>query len=192
MNPSAEFFKAELPPAKIIMRMRMAPYSLGHQILLRATGNAFVDDEAEPQYADLVCGVLICCQPYHRSRLALESRWLRLFLRYWGWRCGNFDIPQAMIQFRDYIREGQWHPDVNSTGERGQVLTSPWEHRLKVWLMERMHMSVGEALDYPLASAQLDYIVSGEMNGSIEPFSERNAEMFRLAKSMGEEKETAE
>ena len=45
-------------------------------------------------------------------------------------------------------------------------------------------MSASEALNYPLILANADYCTHGEATGTVELFSESDAELFRAAKAL--------
>lgn len=181
----AAFQQAALPEPFKVLGKNLAPYTLGHDILLGVFESGFCRDiKAPPTYEDLIVSTWVCS---HRSYGAvleqLEGRTIRMKLRLWGWRCGNFDLAEAYIHFSNYINAHTQEPPywVEERGNNGGPLGMPFSQYLKVTMMREFGMKEHEALDTPYAQAHANYLTILESNGRIRFMSETDRRAFDAA-----------
>jgi len=176
---SAQYYAAERPETPRVIGVKLAPYSLGHRVTLHAYGNSFANGK-EWTFSDLILGVLICSQSWTEWNRTRANPFLGMFLKFWGWKAGRFNIAEEGKKFAAYIHAGSYHPEVNSPASGGKEMVSPWELRVKLFLMRELGLSETAAMDRPLNLAWLEYCAHGELNGSIELFSatDREAQEF--------------
>ena len=101
-----DYYQAAVPDGWQILGVKLRPLSLGHLILLKRYGSAFVVGGI-PTEADLVLSVLICSRTYEEAlelvesgRFKQEAKKLEKALRV----CG--DVQARCEWFNDYINEG--------------------------------------------------------------------------------------
>jgi hypothetical protein len=197
------WYSAAVPNAPpLVLKLRMRPYCLGHEILLRRFNSPFAAgaDERQSKKAvsklfgeftlppitpdDLVLACLICCQSFEGALKTLESRWLSWLLRIWRWRLGRrVDWTAEIAAFCSYRIDGVWMPEINRKPNQ-KTLASPWQFRLLVILMENFRMSESEALNFPMAKAHLLYCARGEMEGNVDLFSEDDEALLNKVAEM--------
>lgn len=179
---SAHYYAAEASETPRCIGLKLRPYSLGHRLTLLAAGNSFVIGE-EWSFQDLILGVLVCSQTRAEWEKTKGNPFLGLFLKFWGWKAGKFNIAEEGKKFARYILDGSYHPEVNLPASGGKELVSPWEVRLKMFLMRELHLTEAQAMDRPLSLAWLEFCAHGEVNGSIELFSEADRQSVDFIKS---------
>lgn len=182
----AAWFTAAVPDAPVtVLKLRLRPYSLGHEILLTRLESPFVQAspisearrEADIRSALLVAA-LICSQTWEDACRTLHSPFLNLFLRFWRWRLRNTDWSAELIRFANYVRAGTWMPEVNTPKSGGRALKSPWPFRLAAILMREMHQSESAALNMSMSRAAAYYAAIGDMEGTLDLFGPADQAML--------------
>ncbi len=173
INQAARLLRAAAPQPPRCLGLQLRPYSLGHDIILHALDNAFTQGRRDIN--DLLIGVFICSQSYRDWERASKSIWLPVFLKVWGWFIRKRDFRVESEIFEQYLLAGNDCPDVNQNVSAEQrELAMPWQERLKVMLMVKLHLTEQEALDRPLALSNMDWCCLGELDGTINLFNNRD------------------
>ncbi len=169
MDNAANFYKAARPDLPRCVGLQMRPYSLGHHITLRRFDISFL--KGEPRYADLILGSFICSQTWNGWHEWLNSWKFKWLLRAWGWLQRKCNVRREAEIFAEYILQGSKAPEV-AIPSKSDALCSPWEIRLKLFLMREFRLNAEQAMDYPLALAWQEYCASLESEGKITLLSE--------------------
>lgn len=193
MDISAAFFKAAADSTSPLtcLGLPLRPYSLWHQIVLREAKNPAID-KGIPTYEDLIHGVFTCCQTmedYNES--AANPKTMRT-VKKWGkkiarWvKKGKIDLAREAVNFRDYVIHGNEEPDLNrDIRKQGRSPASSWEARLKICLMREFpQLTESQVLNRSLRQCSLELASIADMEGTAEAFSEEDAALFKLAKSL--------
>lgn len=101
------FADAARPAPVVCLKLRLLPYSLGHELLLLKQRSpflilSFAQFNALPitdQHAALIRAVMVCCNSWEENKK--PHRWLRL----WHWGIRNTNWPLAIADFRNYLAE---------------------------------------------------------------------------------------
>lgn len=173
MNSTALLLKAAADKPPRCLGLQLRPYSLGHDIILSALDNSFL--KAERDLNDLFIGVFICAHCWDEWKTVRRAWWLPLFLKLWGWHLRKRDFRKDCEIFESYLQSGYYCPDINvPVGQRRSGTAMPWQQRLKIFLMIKLHMTESEALNRPLALSNMDWATAGELDGTLELFSDRD------------------
>jgi hypothetical protein len=178
----AAWFTAAVPEAPtVVLGLRLRPYALGHEILLRRLGSPLVVPGPRQSSGDvctvLVLAALICSQTFEEACRSIHSPFLDLFLKVWHWRLRltqyalrrPTDWPAALARFAAYRAAGCWAPEINRP-KTGRTLQSPSEFRLLTVLMTEFGLSESDALNLPLARANAYYAAHGDLSGDLDLF----------------------
>jgi hypothetical protein len=163
----AAYYTAAVPAPFRVFGRSLLPFSVGHEILFKASSNNFsMDAEKPPNFGDLLMGVWMCSRQYsecvkslfHHRRMAA---WFAIVSR-----C--FRGEEELESWLRYLKHYRSFPDFSrkGTGQRCAI-GAPFEQILKVFLMETMHMSPEDALNYPYSWAMWDYLTHLEQNGAV-------------------------
>lgn len=180
-DSTARLLRAAVPKPPRCLGLRLKPYSLGHDLLLSALGNGFL--EGSPNFNDLFIGVFICAQDWREWERWEDSRWLSLTLRIWRLFIRAKEIPSAFATFDAYLRSGRDCPDINipiSKSSQAGTFGTPWQQRLKIFLVSKLGLTEEEAMSRPLALSNWDWSCYGEMDGTLELFSEKDEALFEF------------
>lgn len=163
----ASYVTAAVPEPYQVLGLRLKPFTLGHHILLRRFGCAFVADaETEVTKGDLLLGCLIC------------SMWNAEFLEFmddpehaakiikWGEQCGQFNFAEKCQLFQDYLKASFQEPSFTIVGEGGDT-SGDWSQNLKLAMMIKLGHTEEAVLNTPLASLMSDYFRCAEIDGLI-------------------------
>lgn len=193
MQIDAAFFSAAYASPKHCLGTPLLEFSLGHQIRLKATRNAFdagnPQGATDPQWEDLLEAVFICSQDWASFPKTIDSRWLNVALRFWGWRCaravkkGRLNLASEMVKFTDYIKDAGEEPDINrDTSKGGRWAGSPWELRMKLELMKMFPgLTEEQILNRPLRQCNIEIAARDEMEGKVEIFNKDDEQLFKMA-----------
>ncbi len=179
-NPAANFFRAARPEPPRCIGLQLRPYSLGHHIALHAYDSSFT--VGKPRFEDLVLGVFICSQTWAGWEAWRNSWKLPIVFKIWGWFAGKFDVRAEGERFTDYIAQASEVPEV-AVPAKGRTLSAPWESRLTLFLIETLHLTHEQAMDFPLALAWQHYVAHGEREGNITLLSEADKSGLEFAQS---------
>ncbi len=175
MNTAARLLRAAVPNPPRILGLQLKPYSLGHDLILTALENKFL--EADRSIDDLFIGVFVCSQSWSEWGRWSNSRWLPVSLRIWRWFIRTKDIRDAFNLFENYLELGRDCPDINmpvAAVGKASSFGSPWQERLKIFLVCKLGLTENEAMNRPLALSNFDWACHGEMDKTLELFSEKD------------------
>ncbi len=185
---SAGYLLAAIPEPFTVLGQRLKPFCLGHELLFQRFNISFaVGAEDAPEYSDLIAGVLICANTYEDGLDDLTSRWLPLKLRFWGWRCGNFDVGEKIRLFQDYIDAHTKQPEYTRDGGESSEPGAPFIQSLKVTQMSEFGMSESEALNTPFSVALWNYLTLQENKGAIHIVNDADRERWKIAADRDQE-----
>ena len=187
-----DYYQAAVPDGWQILGVKLRPLSLGHLILLKRYGSAFVVGGI-PTEADLVLSVLICSRTYEDAvelvesgRFKQEAKKLDKALRV----CG--DVQARCEWFNDYINEGLDGPKLWQKENKGKSLGAPPEQVIKCALMSKLGFSESEVLNRAFSLSLWDMATVAEMDGSLRIFSEEDARLQEQAKELERQIEEGE
>lgn len=148
----------------------MAPFTLGHALLLERLGSPFIGGPARlPGLGDLRLALALCSLTYPRAvKLVGRPRRLRLALWVVGWTARSRYLPAGTLQFFDYIRKFQNHPECWSGRGGGRAMGTPFFQAVKLTLVMHMGKTELEALCTPLSLALWDYAACWELSEKME------------------------
>ena len=186
---NAAFQRAAIvKPFKVLGRS-LNEFSIGHEMLLAASGNAFAKlSERAPQFPDLLVAIRICTQDYSAaisdflSGGFLHNRWVDL-LQYLP-----FNPSVELLKFSAYLTHYRSGPEFTRAraGIERHTCGAPFEYVLKVFLCTKMRFTVEQALNYPYSTAVADYLTYLEAEGKIH-IVDSVAEIEREALAMQDE-----
>jgi hypothetical protein len=190
---TAAFQQAALPEPFKVLGKDLAPYTLGHDILLGLFESSFCRGVSLPQespfrYAlladDLPISVWVCSHAHYSDVYEkLQSPEIRDELKKWGKSCGEFDVPAACITFERYLKDNTQEPGywVEDAGRGRGGSSVPFSHYLKVVLMREFGLKEHEALDTPYAQALWNYLTILEGQGRIRFMSDDDSAALNAA-----------
>jgi hypothetical protein len=191
------FADATRPTPVRVLKLRLFPYSIGHELLLMRDRNPFVlltEEEfnkmpADSQTAAVVRAVCICCRDWNGNQTFSK------FLNFWAWRIRNSNWSLAIAEFRNYLAEHRallptLVADVAEDSEAyqiankgetigdGRALGSPFLAQLINFVQQRKmagDLDLKTFWDIPFALAANLYFTDLERGGNvyIENFRER-------------------
>jgi len=195
----ADWYQAAVPDdPPVVLKLRLRPYSLGHEILLQRFGSPLVRDASDvkngnsalrvPHLADsLVLASLVCSQTFSGALKTLRSPFLGWLLIFWHWRLGKkVDWAREVVTFTNYRATGMWWPETNQS-VTARKLKSPWPFLLLAVLRSEFAMTRAEALDLPMTEAACLYTAWGEREGSTDPFGEADEALLNKVAEMDAE-----
>ena len=184
MNLYAEYLAAAFPEPRRLLGVDLRPFALGHLLILRWLGNAFVT-ALVPRIDDLVTGVWACSLSYReavqalrrgRIDLVVHGRWrskrrevaLEDAFRIWRDELGQFDVAEKVDAFSEYIRSGCNVPMVaarqtHSAADSGSG--PPDVQSIKVALMSKLHLSEDDVMDRPWSMCLWDVYTLAAQEG---------------------------
>lgn len=179
----AAWIDAAIPNPVIVLRMRLRPYSIGHELLLRRLESPFISGGGVG-IADLIHAVLICSLDYRHGLKALEcGTGTRLFMRLWRVTIWTLNAPAEIQAFEDYREDGLWCPDLKIPTV-GRDINSPRLFRLMGSLMADFGFTEEAALNCPIAKANAYFCARGDENGTVDLFSPRDQALFDKLREM--------
>lgn len=181
MSTAESYFKAACQDPPKCIGLQLRPYSLGHHVSLHAANSSFLNGSGA-LFTDLILGVFICSQSWAEWQAWRQSWKLPVFLRVWGWMYRKFDVKAEGERFAGYLRDGETIPELSVPGS-GKTLVSPWENRIKLFLVRELRLSAAEAMDYPLALAWQEYCAHGEREGFLTLLSDAEKESLDFVHS---------
>lgn len=166
---SAAFDRAAIIKPFTVLGRSLRPYSIGHEILLTAAGNAFAkDSETSPDFGYLAQAVRICRLDYDGAIQEIMTG--NLMFRIWMRYLKHAKVLPALeiLKFKAYLRHYRSGPDFTRKGELSRAVTgAPFEQTLKVFLCTKMGFQVERALNYPYCAAVADYLTYLESKGAV-------------------------
>lgn len=169
---------AKTPP--MVLGIRMAPFTVGHAILLHRMGSPFVaGGDATAQ--DLVEAAVICSQEPGESIKAMRSilGWIPLRLMRSRVRKANLAAECATMQ--QWLTDQSDCPEVlQSPGNRSKTPAMPWPERILVGLVS-IGFDEQDVLSMPVIDAERLFLTHAEMEGRVELWNDRNEALWRYA-----------
>lgn len=188
------FADANRPAPVRVLRLVLKPYSIEHEIRLRAARNPLLllpEEEfngipTAAKIAALKNAVMICENDSAALR-NLETptlfnwriRWHRFKLKLaWLWLSPN-EYPIGIAEFRNYLRAGTTCPYLIPPQESGRAFGGPLTARLVQFLVFQLGKSEEQALDYPYGAACWHYFVWNEAQGNVNIINETELDFER-------------
>jgi hypothetical protein len=182
------YFSAAVPEPHTILGLRLRPFSLGHRILLKRIGNAFLSPEGRASeapvkitYDDLASAVFICAHTWKENLEALHDLdGTQKFMRAWqrklsgqtGWKYwlglrapALIDLPGKAKAFSAYLADGESHPSYHF--EPGGEMDCPIEQIVKATLLSQTSLTEDEIMDRSWSLCLWDYLTLKAINGDI-------------------------
>lgn len=160
-----------------VLRLRLRPYSCGHEISLCQIESPFLTGKREPTLTDLMLAVLICSQTFSEGQKILRDPkaggWQ---IKLWRWmvlRDSNHYAEE--IRFFDYISRGTWSPPTVRNREPGMTyreLKAPRVWRLIPFLCRNLGITESQALDFPLSRAHAYFAAESDRENTLDLASE--------------------
>ena len=194
MGRANDIFEAALPKPYRVLGLRLRPFSLGHYMILRRHGCAFVaDDKSDATRDDLVFACLVCSMTFDEFDAWIQQgrvRWierLRSLLSFsateikvaflgsqaqldvvrWGRKVGSLWSfkPKAEL-FMRYLADNAEMPKywIEKEGPGGGA---HWAQTALNVLTGELHLTRKEALEMPLREALLHCCAHGEAMGTL-------------------------
>lgn len=173
MNHEREWAEAAFPPDVTVLKLRLRPYSCGHELTLSQAGSPFLTGAREPTFLDLMLAVLVCSQTFAEGRKILQQRsGGGMAVSLWGLLARRTrDKFAEETKFIDYLTRGTWSPPTAKTIGRGisyRELKAPRVWRLVPFLCRHAGLSEAQAWDYPVARANALYAAELDRTGEID------------------------
>lgn len=153
---------------RIILRLPMLHFSLGHELLLIRERNlilfaeeGFKELPPNAQAKAIIRAVLICSRSWEENKRPVRFLWA------WEWatrKYGHKEYGQAIDQFREYREGGSTFPKIVPENDQdGRKLGAPYLARLSAFACQ----CFGEAgFDMPLGMLQWMYFARAEADGA--------------------------
>jgi hypothetical protein len=172
----AAYFRAAIPEPYRILGRHLHPFSLGHYIILKRFGCAFVADEAATATReDLIFGVFVCSLTYEEFHEWLNRKDLFKKVKKWGKKVGVFDLPSKAALFQEYIKAGQEHPKFWLEQEDDKPSGAHWVQSVITALTGSLGYSRSEALNAPLCQSLFDFYKHAENLGVVTIIDDETA-----------------
>ena len=189
------FYAAAVQEPRTILGLRLQPLSLGHILLMNRVGSAFLSGDPL-RYEDLAVSVFICANKYADAVQALDDPGLSRSMLRWSQTLTRtrpidrllrrkprpIEFTAKATAFRDYLRQGSWHPDFHSKGDGGNTIEAPPEHLIRITLMRELGISESEIMDRSWSQCLTDFYLLRALDGSINIVD--NAEIEEMLKKV--------
>ena len=189
------FYTAAIQEPFTILGLRLRPLSLGHILLMNRVGSAFLSGDPL-RYEDLAISVFICANRYVDALSALDDPMLPRSMLRWSQKLTRtrpidrllrrkptpIDFTAKAESFRDYLRQGSWHPDFHSKSDEGNAIEAPPEHLIRIKLMRELGISETEIMDRSWSQCLTDFYLLRALDGSINIVD--NAEIEEMLKKV--------
>ena len=175
----------------IVLRLKLLPYSPGHEINLCAINSPFVTG-AEGRLDDFFTAVLLCAHSFEEGqKLIRRPNKVRSFCWLWGlllrigWKPDMFHAE--LSRFRGYLSTGSWSPDTNRVVSRHvqmRTLKAPRVWRLVPFLCAHLGLTESQALNFPIARANAYYAAMADKAGDIDLIGEEDNDLLDYLKKI--------
>jgi hypothetical protein len=179
-----DFYLASVPDSVRLLGLDLRPLSLGHLILLRRYGSAFLSETNEPPtFSDLAISVLVCSLSYVEGLALRHDATIDEFMRRWHDRitgCDRLlvklgfkqpkllDLQKECDAFSAYLSEHSKIPYYYFNPSDFQAMECPSVQLVKVRLMRDMKFTEAELMDRSWALCLWDYVTLKAMEGEIK------------------------
>lgn len=147
-----------------VLRTRLKPYSIGHEIILQKKRNpiAVLSDKEFSQLPEdqrhlaVINAVLVCCQNWEQNQHPHKWLWL------WSRRVRKENFSQAISEFKNYRWAGSTFPRFTST-----ISESSDNRTLGGAILCRLLNFAGGDFDAPFGLTQWRYFCAAEDDGRV-------------------------
>jgi hypothetical protein len=166
-----EWALSAFPHEASVLKLKLRPYSCGHEILLCQIGSPFAV-EGDMDWFDLFLAVLICTQGFEDGRKLIASpRKVRFFCKLWKLALSGCSLQAELAAFTQYLTDGRWSPPTNELkgdGWTSRSLKAPRVYRLIPMLCSQLGLTEAQALDFPMARANAYAGAQAEKDGTVD------------------------
>jgi hypothetical protein len=185
MSLTQDYARRCIPDTVTVFGVRLAPFSLGHWLILERIGSPFATG-GEKTPADLAMAIFICSRPAS-AMLGRLDRGLPLWWRWWAWRLLGVSsvwpviFSERMYLFTHYIATACKPPRMWCPSDGSRPVTTP-----ELLSMRRAVMDAGytatEALDCPVGQARIEHaaMLEKESFGKFSFVTDRESEAARI------------
>lgn len=164
----AAYFRAAIPEPFRILGLRLKAFSLGHYLILKRFGCAFVSEtDARATREDLVFGVLVCSMDHDEFLAFMDHAEFLKSIQKWGHEVGLFDLKEKALLFQRYIEEGTQQPKFWIEQDDNDPSGSHWSQVMITTLRGKLGYTRHEVLNAPLTRAFSDFYKFAEESGIV-------------------------
>lgn len=190
------FSDVSCPDRHVVLRLPLRDFSIGHRLILLRQRNPLLWMSEEEynslpttqQIYWLIEAVYVCGQSYaFRKRLEQGAgtidrlrNWMAVKAWHWRRRREKTDWALETANFRNYLNQGKltteykhrregfpFMPIAEALDSKGRSLGAPYDALLVSFLMREMRFTEAQAMEYPLALAEIYYLTSAERDGGV-------------------------
>lgn len=180
MTGLADILTATIKTPPMVLGLRMAPFTVGHAVLLHRMGSPFVTG-GDVSPSDLVEAVIVCSQASQESVKTMRSMfgWLPLWMM--RSRIKKADLQKECAKLQEWLDNQSDCPEVLQTpGGKSKRPAMPWPERILVGLVS-IGFTEESILAMPVLDAERLFLTHAEMEGRVELWSDRNEALWRYA-----------
>jgi hypothetical protein len=172
---------AKTPP--MVLGIRMAPFTVGHAILLHRMGSPFVvGGDATAQ--DLVEAAVICSQEPRESIKAMRSIIGWIPLRLMRSRVTKANLAAECATMQQWLTDQSDCPEVLQTpGVKSKQAAMPWPERILVGLVS-IGFNEQDVLSMPVIDAERLFLTHAEMEGKVELWGDKQEALWRYGQQL--------
>jgi hypothetical protein len=163
-----------------VCRVRLAPYSLHHALMLRMVGNPLVAEKPQPgeviEWSDLWESVAIC-KGVSSQPIRYPSGWKCAFVQ----RLFRLDLAAEVEAFRAYQNDFAQVPDLHCSDPHTRTLTAPAPLAKVVSLARELREPMDHFWDMPLGKLEWVYATLQEqLSSRVSLHDEETGALFDL------------
>ncbi len=183
------------PARTTIAGCRLLPFSIGHALMLTRFGSPFVDlwqpggdGTRKIALGDLALALWICSRQSTEAMGSIGSWWSRHSIKKIGRRLAKASDADHVSQFVMYVVGGLTSPRVRKPST-SKDCASPLLGILKLFVMDKLHLSHAEALNYPMSLAFWDRAISLDTLGFVNFMTQVDLDREEHARKLGDPEE---
>jgi hypothetical protein len=195
-----DFYSVQIPETRACLGFRLLPLRLGHLILLKRIGNAFLT-EGQPDLEDLATAVLVCSRSYEEGIQILTSPDLDGLMKEWASRIiGShkwsvrfgfkklrpLDFTSRCADIIAYLNEHCSGPNYEFEPDKFSSLNCAPEASMKVFLKSEYGLSESDALNFPWRLCLWEHSIHRAMKGQISLVDKEKEDGIKAAIEIGE------
>jgi hypothetical protein len=172
------FADAARPSDRVVLKLLMRPYSVGHELLLLKQRNPLLspsfDALLESRKREAVLQAANVCNQTWAENLFTPGTWWekRRYRRNWEkWDLAVQDVDweTEIMAMRDYMSKGSLGPPIEvADGPAGRAPGAPFHAGLIQFLINTLRLPHVEVCDYPFGLAKFHYYTHAEAQGAIK------------------------
>ena len=170
-----------------VLGVRLDRLTVGHLLLLESSG---VDLTEPLNFSELAFCVLVCSTPWPRSERTLQSGWLVTVFQLWGILWRRRDILPQIEAWNAFLSEQIATPNIK-VPLNAQRYATPLGVRLLAMLMREMGMRMDDAKGTPVAQANCLWAAVGDLEGTIQLWTERDQNFWDQCAKLDKEWEAS-